>query len=52
MRVDLRAREVAAVSKWEEDNGIFNTDYIFHNRYFPFEETGTMSSWFLQVEDF
>ena len=37
------------MSKWEEDNGMFVTNFIFDDRYFPFEGTGAVSSWMLEL---
>lgn len=49
LRVDWRSREMVTISRWEEDNGMFNTDWIFDDRYFPFEGTGAVSSWQLEL---
>ena len=49
LRIDWRAQQVMTVSRWEEDNGMFVTDWVFDNRYFPFEGTGAVSSWSLEL---
>lgn len=49
LRIDWRSQQMATISDWEEDNGMFNTDWIFDDRYFPFEGTGAVSSWSLEL---
>ena len=49
IRVDWRSQQVATMSKWEEDNGMFVTNFLFDDRYFPFEGTGAVSSWMLEL---
>ena len=45
LRVNWRANQQIAISKPSEDLGMFNLDFIFDDRYFPFEGTGAVSTW-------
>jgi hypothetical protein len=50
LRVNWRANQQVAVSRVNErDDGMFNLDFVFDNRYFPFEGTGVVSSWRLEI---
>ena len=50
LRVNWRANQQVAVSRVNErDAGMFYMDFIFDNRYFPFEGTGLVSSWRLEM---
>ncbi|MFA6372932.1 MAG: hypothetical protein WCW68_09930, partial [Methanothrix sp.] len=50
LRVNWRANQQVAVSRVNErDAGMFCMDFIFDNRYFPFEGTGLVSSWRLEI---
>ena len=50
VRVNWRANQQVAVSKVNlRDAGMFYMDFIFDNRYFPFEGTGLVSSWRLEI---
>ena len=50
VRVNWRANQQVAVSKVNlRDAGMFYMDFIFDNRYFPFEGTGAVSSWRLEI---
>ncbi|MCX6674441.1 MAG: neuraminidase-like domain-containing protein [Methanothrix sp.] len=50
LRVNWRANQQVAVSRVNErDAGMFYMDFIFDNRYFPFEGTGLVSSWRLEI---
>ena len=51
LRVDWRAREMATISRWDEHNGMFDTNWIWDDRYFPFEGTGAVSSWYLELPE-
>jgi hypothetical protein len=45
LRVNWRANQQIAISKPSEDLGMFNLDFVFDDRYFPFEGTGAVSTW-------
>ena len=49
LRIDWRSLQMTTISRWEEDNGMFNTNWISDDRYFPFEGTGAVSSWTLEL---
>jgi hypothetical protein len=49
IRLDWRARQMMTMSRWEDDNGMFTTNWLFDNRYFYFEGTGAVSSWTLEL---
>jgi len=49
LRLDWRAQQSMTVSRWEDDNGMFVTNWVHDNRYFPFEGTGAVSSWSLEL---
>lgn len=49
LRVNWRANQQIAISKPDEDNGMFSLNFYFDDRYFPFEGTGTVSSWRLEM---
>ncbi|MEO0457922.1 MAG: neuraminidase-like domain-containing protein [Cyanobacteria bacterium P01_A01_bin.114] len=49
LRVNWRANQQIAISKPSEDLGMFNLDFIFDDRYFPFEGTGAVSTWRLEM---
>lgn len=50
LRVNWRANQQVAVSKVNDrDGGMFALDFIFDNKYFPFEGTGAISSWRLEI---
>ena len=49
LRIDWRSLQMTTISRWEEDNGLFNTNWISDDRYFPFEGTGAVSSWTLEL---
>jgi len=50
VRANWRANQQVAVSKVNlRDAGMFYMDFIFDNRYFPFEGTGLVSSWRLEI---
>jgi hypothetical protein len=50
LRVNWRANQQVAVSRVNErDVGMFVLDFIFDSRYFPFEGTGAVSSWRLEI---
>jgi WD40 repeat protein len=50
VRVNWRANQQVAVSRVNQrDAGMFIMDFIFDNRYFPFEGTGLISSWRLEI---
>lgn len=50
LRVNWRANQQVAVSRVNErDGGMFALDFIFDNKYFPFEGTGVISSWRLEI---
>jgi hypothetical protein len=48
--VNWRANQQVAVSRVNErDAGMFYMDFMFDNRYFPFEGTGAVSSWRMEI---
>ena len=52
LRVNWRAYQQIALSKMTEDNGMFgqfDLNFVFDDRYFPFEGTGAVSSWKLEM---
>ena len=49
LRVNWRANQQIAISKPSEDLGMFNLDFVFDDRYFPFEGTGAVSTWRLEM---
>ncbi|MEZ4703573.1 MAG: hypothetical protein R2834_24795, partial [Rhodothermales bacterium] len=52
LRVNWRSNQQIAVSKWRDDNGMFgqfDLNFLFDDRYFPFEGTGAVSSWMLEM---
>ncbi|MDD1759635.1 MAG: hypothetical protein LUQ44_03425 [Methanothrix sp.] len=51
VRVNWRASQQVAISTVNdpEASGMFYMDFIFDNRYFPFEGTGLVSSWRLEI---
>ena len=50
VRVNWRANQQVAVSKVNEaDDGIFALNFFLDDRYFPFEGTGVVSSWRLEI---
>jgi hypothetical protein len=50
LRVNWRANQQVAVSRVNErDAGMFYMDFMFDNRYFPFEGTGAVSSWRMEI---
>lgn len=60
VREDWRSRQQIAISKTETepysskteaDLGIFSLDFVFDNAYFPFENTGAVSEWLLEIPE-
>ena len=52
LRVDWRSNQQIAISKWQQDNGMFgqfDLNFLFDDRYFPFEGTGAVSNWRLEM---
>ncbi|MBD2459655.1 hypothetical protein H6G89_01245 [Oscillatoria sp. FACHB-1407] len=52
LRVDWRANQQIAISRAEENSGTFGNfdlNILFDDRYFPFEGTGAVSSWRLEL---
>lgn len=52
LRTNWRANQQVAISKVDEedgDDGMFALDFFFDNRYFPFEGTGAVSAWRLEI---
>lgn len=50
LRVNWRANQQAAISKVNErDDGMFVLNFFLDDRYFPFEGTGAISSWRLDI---
>ncbi|MGC9515412.1 hypothetical protein [Methanocrinis sp.] len=50
LRVNWRANQQVAISRVnEKDDGMFVLDFFFDDRYFPFEGTGAVSSWRLEI---
>ena len=49
-RCDWRANQQIAYSKVAEDGAVFGSlNFLFDQRYFPFEGTGAVSSWRLEI---
>ncbi|MEM9483355.1 MAG: neuraminidase-like domain-containing protein [Cyanobacteria bacterium P01_F01_bin.116] len=52
LRVDWRSNQQIAVSTTAQDNGMFGSfdlNFVFDDRYFPFEGTGAVSTWNLEI---
>jgi hypothetical protein len=49
LRTNWRPNQQIAVSTTESDDGMFVLDFFFDDRYFPFEGTGAVSSWRLEM---
>lgn len=52
LRVNWRSNQQIAVSSPRQDNGMFGSfdlNFVFDNRYFPFEGTGAVSNWHLEI---
>jgi hypothetical protein len=50
LRVNWRANQQIAISKVnEKDDGMFVLNFFWDDRYFPFEGTGAVSSWRLEI---
>lgn len=52
LRVNLRSNQQIAVSSPRRDNGMFGSfdlNFVFDDRYFPFEGTGAVSTWHLEI---
>lgn len=52
IRNDWRANQQIAISSSVKDDGMFanfDLNFIIDNRYFPFEGTGAVSSWMLDI---
>ncbi|MDX2212460.1 MAG: LamG-like jellyroll fold domain-containing protein [Oculatellaceae cyanobacterium bins.114] len=52
LRVDWRTNQQIAISRAEENSGTFGNfdlNILFDDRYFPFEGTGAVSSWRLEL---
>lgn len=49
LRVNWRANQQIAISKADDDLGMFALDFFFDDRYFPFEGTGAVSAWRLEM---
>ena len=54
LRVDWRSLQMVTISQWEGDDNVINTKYVFntpnyYDRYLPFEGTGVVSSWTLDI---
>ena len=50
LRVNWRANQQVAISRVnEKDDGMFVLDFFWDDRYFPFEGTGAVSSWRLEI---
>jgi len=52
VRVNWRANQQIAISRPTQDNGMFGSfdlNFLFDNRYFPFEGTGAVSTWRLEM---
>ncbi len=49
VRTNWRANQQIALSKVDEDLGMFALDFFFDDRYFPFEGTGAVSMWRLEM---
>ncbi|MDZ4701595.1 MAG: LamG-like jellyroll fold domain-containing protein [Rhodothermales bacterium] len=52
LRVNWRSNQQIAVSKWQQDSGMFgqfDLNFLFDSRYFPFEGTGAVSTWRIEM---
>ncbi len=52
LRTNWRANQQVAISRIDDeegDDGMFALDFFFDNRYFPFEGTGAVSAWRLEI---
>lgn len=52
LRSNWRANQQVAISRIDDeegDDGMFALDFFFDNRYFPFEGTGAVSAWRLEI---
>ena len=52
LRTNWRANQQVVISKIDDeegDDGMFALDFFFDNRYFPFEGTGAVSAWRLEI---
>ena len=52
LRIDWRSNQQIAVSTTARDNGMFGSfdlNFVFDDRYFPFEGTGAVSAWNLEI---
>lgn len=50
LRVNWRANQQVAISRVnEKDDGMFILNFFWDDRYFPFEGTGVVSSWRLEI---
>jgi hypothetical protein len=49
LRANWRANQQIAISKTSEDSGMFVLNFFLDDRYFPFEGTGAVSSWLLDI---
>ncbi|ESA33674.1 virulence plasmid kda a protein [Leptolyngbya sp. Heron Island J] len=52
LRVNWRSNQQIAVSSPRQDNGMFGSfdlNFVFDDRYFPFEGTGAVSNWHLEI---
>ena len=49
VRSDWRANQQIAVSKANRDHGMFVLNFFLDDRYFPFEGTGVVSNWRLEL---
>ena len=52
LRVNWRSNQQIAVSNPRRDNGMFGSfdlNFVFDDRYFPFEGTGAVSNWHLEI---
>ncbi len=52
LRTNWRANQQVAISRIDEDggdDGMFALDFFFDDRYFPFEGTGAVSAWRLEI---
>ncbi|MGB3613330.1 MAG: hypothetical protein WBA10_05995 [Elainellaceae cyanobacterium] len=49
LRVNWRSNQQIAISKPSEDLGMFTLDFFRDDRYFPFEGTGAVSRWQLDM---
>jgi hypothetical protein len=49
IRANWRANQQIAFSRQDDNSGLFVLDFIFDDRYFPFEGTGAVSHWRLEM---